>query len=166
MAFTADQELEMVRRWFRGAEDAVRLYQTLAYATQTADDIVDEPLSVAQSAAMMTRLWAALVDLPSNPFWAAHYARLSPLVLAGVYGWEASNEWQRSADETSRAFGYVRREAMEPMITYIAHMIGGPDWAMTVEREVHQFYHVDHGDGETLATWSSEAAPAAVEAAE
>lgn len=146
----------MVTRWFRGDANAVALFETIAYATQVADDIVDEDLEIEDRAGRMAKLFTILVMLPSNPFYAQFYAQLHPLICAGVMEWEASNSWQRSPSRETRLFGYVKREALESLVTYCAHLIGGPDWAMQVTREVHQFYHVDHADGETFESWCGE----------
>lgn len=156
MAFTADQEATMVLRWMRGREDAARVFRDVAAASQIADDIVDEDLSLERRAAHMAKLWALLVTLPANPFYAQHFDRLHPLILTAVFDWEASNEWQASDNRDDQIHGYVRREALERVMHFCAYIVGGPDWAMQVVREVQRFYHVEHADGETFETWCAE----------
>lgn len=154
--FEQGEEEQKALEWFQGDRGAVEFVAQISEATQIGDDLVDEKLPYLEKAALMTRLFERLLTLNAHPFYAQHYAQLCPLILTGVFEWETSNEWQLSDKEETRIFGYVRREALESLIVYVAYLIGGADWAMKVGRDVHQFYHIDHADGETVATWSTE----------
>ncbi len=158
--FTAKEEREQALRWCRGDHAAVEMLDAIAASTQHLDDLVDEhgwPLH--ERSRLVVHVYDIFLRrLPSNKFWAAYSHIVAPTLMAGVLDWDASNEWQQSENQTTRMFGYVRREVMDALIVQCAHILGGPDWARQVAREVHEFYHVAHADGETLESWSQEAA--------
>lgn len=156
MSFTPEEERVQALRWFKGDVQAVAFLESVAAATQIGDDLVDEDMGELKRARLMARLFERLLMLAANPFYARYQAQLAPLIVTGVLEWEVSNEWQRSPHDETRLFGYVRREALEGVIVFVAYLTGGVDWAMTVGREIHEFYHVVHADGETLDTWSNE----------
>jgi len=156
VSFTLEQEREKAMEWFRGDVDAVNFLGVVARATQVADDLVDETVSIEQKSAWMTELWSLLLAIPTMPYGRAHHLEVLPLILTGVIEWDCSNEWQRAPFRESRIFGYVRREALESLIHYMALVAGGAEWARTVARDVHRWYHLEHAEGETLETWEKE----------
>lgn len=157
--FTSQEERERALVWMCGDQVAVECLNILARLTQVVDDLVDEQVSVDQRATWAVEVYDLfLVQLPMNPFWRANQTGLTFVMMNGVFEWDCSNDWQLSSDVDQHAFGFVRREAMDAVITMAAYLVGGREHARHVAREVNLFYHVTHAEDENVQTWVKEAA--------
>jgi hypothetical protein len=155
-------EWEMYMRWSRENQEAARLMSYFGYATQVADDLVDnDSKKVAtlerRSEAMTKLLHTCLVRIPGNAFFREHQWHFTPLFTSCLAIWDASNSWKKAPALETRMFSYVTREATARLIEMIAFIVGGLDWMRQVTREVHAYYHGRYGI-ETFAAWDAEEA--------
>ncbi len=69
---------------------------------QVFDDIEDKaPVDYASA---MPALWAALVSMPSNPFFSAHAAALQSAVATAILKWHAANVAEAAGKADERSF--------------------------------------------------------------
>lgn len=153
--YVVPNEQTMGLRWALGDVAAAEMLALLARGSQVADDIVDGDVAPPdRGKSVVEMIDVSLRELPANPFFREHQAVLGPLISLSVFQWEASNEWHRSQNRTTRLFGFVLREALDSIIVAVALIKGGRDWAKKVLREVHTYYHVL--DQETFEQWEAE----------
>lgn len=72
--------------------------------------------------------WRVLVDLPSNPFYIQNFTALQPVVRTMVMNWVASNKLRTAAP----ALSYVLRSSFNDLVTTVALLCGGPQWAQEI----------------------------------
>lgn len=151
---------EMYRRWAKGNEQAARLMNAFGYATQLADDFTDADTAnvstLERRSETMTRLLhVLLVEIPGNAFYRQHEAAFRPLFVNCLTVWDASNTWKSGKKLETRMFSYVLREAAGRLLEMIAYLVGGLDWSRQVTREIHDYYHGEHGV-EPFSAWEAE----------
>jgi hypothetical protein len=161
-SYTRPPEAEMFLRWAKGDEEAALLMSYFGYATQVADDLVDgDTAAVAslrrRSDAMMRLLYTLLVQIPGNRFFRVNERHFPPLFVSCLTMWDASNAWADAEKIETRMFSYVTREACGRLLEMVAYLVGGLDWMRQVTRELHDYYHGEHGV-ESFAAWDAERA--------
>lgn len=138
--------------WFRGDADAVNLVLILHSIVETWDDLIDQdkPISSAQ---ISTAFHNALITLPRNAFYQRNFARLNPLIEAAIVDWLSANEFERSHDAQKITMAYGLRYTLYSVTALIAAIIGGLEWATTVNMEFRALaepwsaYAREHGVG-------------------
>jgi hypothetical protein len=126
--------------------------------TQIADDFVDRdvPDDQINSGKMLRLLHLMMVDIQINPFWDKNKDWLIPILSSSFITWEATETWKKSPNKDSRLFAYAYREICEQVVTMTANVIGGMEHARKVIREMHEFYHIEHQDGEDFEFWDKQ----------
>lgn len=139
-------------RWTGGRGDAAAFLALVAEIARLADDIADEDLHRQRNVAWL--LHRTMVDLPRNPFFAAHAAELAPLVDVVLVQWRQSDEWRKSCDRLRQLFGFVQREAIGAFVPAVAAILGGPEAAKAAADD---FFATCHAGGtETVEAWAEE----------
>jgi len=157
----AEREQAAFLRWAQGDRHAAQLMSTLAYISQIADDFVDGDVSKEEASPKMVSLLAhALYQVPLNPFLRRHVQDLAPLMASSAVYWGASNKWNQDKQREARMYGFVYRDCLEQVITGIAGIIGGVDWAGQVALEQYELWH--RPKIQTFEQWESEEAARAV----
>lgn len=98
-----------------GDAEAVDMLMVLAEASQIADDLYDDDKSINVKDSVTDLLTAILCELPQNPFYMQHYARLTPLIRQCVYGWQASNDMAnngRMINRRKHVIAYTTRDLL------------------------------------------------------
>lgn len=126
--------------------DAVAWLLNLWDVTQMFDDVADKtPIDRAD---LDRAIFAALVQMPANPFFAAHSSSLLPLLAMVILKWKASDdaEQEGKADEKS----FVWRAAYYDMVLAVVLLCHGSDAALKTAKLVMDMY------GESFAEYSKE----------
>ena len=141
--------------WTCGDVPAAEFLSHLFAVSQVADDFVDDDIPPEKRSEQMTQLvLTLLLNVGNNPFFDRYRIELQALMASSLIVWDATNEWAGSTRQDTRTFAFVYREILEQVISFTAYVVGGLEHARAVTREVHQHYHVDHGEG--FAAWESE----------
>jgi hypothetical protein len=131
----------LLRKWFCGNEDAVRLVITLGQIAETWDDLIDgDPVSKED---IHTAFMYALFVLPENPVWAAHRARLAPVLLAGVNAWMDSLTLEHREDTHSKVWAYALRDWYMEVVPAVACCIGGFELMRVVSLPAREFFQAE-----------------------
>ena len=117
---------------------AVELCQLFGQISQIWDDLVDGDKQV--SAEEINRAFvAALVHIPVNPFYNAHFVILQPLVCAAINAWLDSNDLPDTDIPNRNVQAYVLRDRLQEFVLACARIVGGWAWmrqvSLTVRRE-------------------------------
>lgn len=132
-------EREFLRDVLRGNDAAVAFVEMLGDVSQTWDDLVDADFEV-EPARITTAFRIALLELPLQPFYAAHFQRLFPLVEAAVMDWLTANQLE-AGDRHDRSVAFVIRDSLTAVVIAAAGIVGGPDWAIGRAAEIRRFFH-------------------------
>ena len=76
-------------------------------------------------------MWAALIEIPSNPFYRAHFNTLHTLLRQGILDWFDANVMEAKPG-IAREIAHVARYGLASMIVHCAFLVGGMDWAREV----------------------------------
>lgn len=153
MSFTTE-ELQKIGVWCKGDPDAISFVMKIFEVSQIADDFVDCDAPMELSKAMARLLHLALVEIPSNPFYVKYKNWFLPLFSTTILLWDATNDWAKSPNTSSRMFAWSYREIGEQIIIKTACITGGFEFARHVARDIHDFYHVK--DEEKFEDWEAE----------
>ena len=153
---SAETELARVHGWMLGHPDATRFILTLFAASHWADDLVDG--DSVDPCADMARVWTAFFGaLMPNPFFLLNVERFAGAIVPAVADWRLATAWESDPDEVRRVFALVLRTTLEHAVLVAADILGGPDHAFRVGRELREIYHVTEGR-ESLSEWLAECA--------
>jgi hypothetical protein len=101
---------------------------------ETWDDIIDGDCPSRD--AINSAFFSALISLPRNRFYAQHFARLSPLIEAGIYDWHTANALEASRAEGKLRFSYVLRSSVLAAVTAVIAICAGPAMAISANTEI------------------------------
>lgn len=122
-------------------ENAVRYLKTLFHIAEVWDDLADGdkavPVDRVHSAFM-----AALIALPSNPFFVQHQQSLLPLMITGINTWHDANRLQ-GGSITDAALAYVLRDWHCEIASFVVFLLHG-GVAMQGFSSVWREFHMRH----------------------
>lgn len=140
-----------LHEWFLGDREAVQLLLTLSDITELWDDLIDndKPISREQINAAFMR---ALIDLPTNPFFAQHKTYLMPLIIQSINSWQDANVLEQG-DDNQRAIAYTLRNMDIQIAQAIAFIVGGFEHMRTVSVDMWDMFGARQDD---IGTWLEE----------
>ena len=111
-------------------------------AIQVFDDVVDgDPVA---SADMRRVIWACLVQMPSNPFFAANSASLLPVMATAFLKWSASDDAERGGQADARSFMW--RASYYDVVLAVVMLCHGYDAALAKSGAVMALYGEKYED--------------------
>lgn len=119
---------EFLLQVFKGDQDALALVVSLNHIAHVWDDLIDKdkPVSNDQINAL---IWAVLGDVPTNPFYFRHFAKLQPLIENALVGYMTANELEKG-DKKDRVIAFTLRYAgVVNVVAHMIHLVGGREWA-------------------------------------
>ncbi len=122
-----------------GDAEAVALCEMLGGISQVWDDLIDGDAEVS-AAEINQAFFAAIVELPANPFYFRHFARLHPLIASAVFDWMASNELEKTGSH-DRTLAFVLRDNLSAVVTQCASITGGYAWAQQNAARIRRYFH-------------------------
>lgn len=133
--------------------DAARMVCVVSRMVRHADNCADrenEPPTLSMSCAMN----CALVELPSNPFYAAHISSLGPLLSTIFVVWDASEVFRFSPVQQRRAWAFAWRDLIDVVLFHTVNLVAGHNAAVFA---VNEFVTLTiDGAAETFTAWEAE----------
>jgi hypothetical protein len=123
-----------VSEWCQGHAPAVDFLRTAFGIFHLVDDVTDGDKKVSVRDIQQGFI-DALITLPRNPFYQAHFADLNLCLQQAVINWQAANRMEVTEAANSKEVAYVLRSSYNDLITLCAFIIGGQDWAVKVAFE-------------------------------
>lgn len=124
----------------RGHEHAIAMVELLHFIAQIWDDLIDRDRAV-PDAHVHRAFYAALIDLPRNPFYRTYSAELLPVMTTAILNWHAANGLRRDDRRALREAANVLRCRMYDVVMLSAAIIGGPShaqaWAPRVAQVIY-----------------------------
>ncbi|GJH00209.1 hypothetical protein [Paraburkholderia terrae] len=110
------------------------------------DDLIDrdKPLD---DAAINSAMLEALVTLPRNAFYRAHFDTLNTVLMNSITNWHVATKLERSGDEYRERIAYILRSSYVDLITTAAQIVGGPTYAIEVGEGVRLYAHKETWGG-------------------
>lgn len=138
--------------WMKGDTAAAQFVVNLHGIFEIWDDLIDKDKPVSD-ANINAAFMGALVILPRNPFYQAHFTLLNPLVESAILDWHTANALEAKKDEASLREAYVIRCSFYVVPVMCARIIGGQEWAQSVNLSLRSqpsewpAYAAKHGVG-------------------
>lgn len=130
-----DQALAL--HWMRGNATAVDFLRSAFHVAHFWDDLIDRDKQISD-AQVNGAMFQALVFLPRNPFYQAHFHDLNAVLANAITNWQVATQLERNGGVNGKRAAYVLRAAYVDLVTHSALLIGGMDWARDVGVEVRQ----------------------------
>ena len=132
---------------------AVSFLSAISDIAHTWDDLIDRDVPVSD-AAINRAFMLALLALPNNSFYSAHFAQLNPLLLSAINNWFVANELEKLDTDEAKRIAFITRSSYADLITCVAFIVGGQEWVLDVGPKIRLFVHSEGWQGyqENLAT--------------
>jgi len=86
-------------------------------------------------------IWATLVEMPANPFFASRSALLIPVLATQILKWQASDAIERAGNADAKT--YMWRAGYYDLIAFVVQLCHGRDMAQTIAPTVLSLYGED-----------------------
>lgn len=122
-------------RWMRGNAAAADFLEVAFRIAHAWDDLIDQDKAYTDRDINRAFL-DALVVLPRNPFYRAHFDALNPVLANAITNWHIATRLERVGTHKGRRQAYVLRAAYVDLVTHSALLLGGMEWAVAVGAEL------------------------------
>jgi hypothetical protein len=129
-----------VRKVLRGNIDAENFIQTLGNIAHVWDDLIDKDRTPTDEE-INHCFWQALVELPRNRFYQAHFQELQPLVCIAIQNWMAANTLEKEKRSGDLEIAFIIRSSYINIVIHSALLLGGYEWAKAVTPDLRRFWH-------------------------
>ena len=143
----SDDYKALVMGWVRGHQSAYDFLETFFTVAHLCDDLTDRDTLVS-TAQMQEGFAKALIDLPRNVFYQAHFALLNGAIQVAYLNWQIANRLEQTESDHAKTVAFILRSSYTDLITLCAWIVGGTDWAIQVGYESRL-----HASREGLATY-------------
>jgi hypothetical protein len=135
-------DIALFRKIANGVPAAAELLDILFDILHAWDDLIDrdKPMTDADVNKMMFR---ALVLLPRNAFYRAHFDDLNPLVVAAIQNWMTATHFERYGSESDEVVAFVLRSSYVDIGTQVALITGGFEFAQAINVEMRLHAHAE-----------------------
>ena len=118
---------------------AVDFVVCMSTVCETVDDLIDADKPVSNDD-IINLLHAALVDLPTNPFFRQNAHHLSPVLQTGIVAWLNANELEKSEHVNDRIIAYTLRDEYLACLYMAIQLCRGRDYMLEKSLEIRQFF--------------------------
>jgi hypothetical protein len=132
-----DRLHELHYRVLQGNQAAFDFITQLFEVLHLWDDLIDKDKAVTPEV-VNDCFWKALVDIPENRFYQAHFVSILPILKMAILNWHAANAMELTKEESDKHIAFILRSTYVDMVTHCAGLIGGRDWAIKVAEEVRR----------------------------
>jgi hypothetical protein len=139
MTLTPEQQ-RLLYEAVRGHADAIEFCITLVEVLHIWDDLIDKDKPVSPEK-INQAFWKALVELPRNPFYAAHAHDLIPCLMTAIQNWHAANLMEATESEADKGIAFILRSSYADIVIQAAYLIGGCAWARVVTPKIRREFH-------------------------
>lgn len=139
---TFDTDRALLLHVLKGNEAAVALCEHLSSISQVWDDLIDKDVHVAPER-ITDAFYAALLELPLNPFYQAYQPRLLAQLQSVIFDWLSANRLEKSLPLVA----YTLRDSFAGFVVLCAGIIGGREWAIHVSTEIRDYVHDEDYEG-------------------
>lgn len=130
-----------------GNEDAVRLNAALIEVLHLWDDLIDKDKVIADED-INRGFRAALVEIPGNPFYQAHFAQLHPLLDNLILNWMTATEMERAPQSGhDLTVAFIIRSDYCNFLLKCMQIVGGFEYARSAWPTVRRNWHNEGYEG-------------------
>lgn len=126
-----------------GNRAAANWLTSLVEALHLWDDLVDRDVPVSEEHLNhVFRLM--LVEMPRNPFFQAHAANLTPVLVMAIQNWHVANAVERGQPcDVSLECAFIVRSSYVDLATMVATICGGDTHGVEVAKKVRALAHIE-----------------------
>ncbi len=140
------QRDEVFAEHLAGNEAAIAFNLQMCDVLHLWDDLIDGDKPVTPEA-INRGFYEALVELPCNPFYRAHFDALQPLVSACILSWHTANKWEAEERVEELRLAYVVRSDYINLFLASVAIVKGAEYAVRVAPEVRAYWHGEGWQG-------------------
>lgn len=138
MTIHAESEREFLSSVLLGNQPAVQFILQLFSLSQIMDDLIDQD-KPRTTLDILRSYHIALIELPENNFYRAHFDYLRPQLALVLQAYADSVELEKG-DDHHLHLAFVLRDRLTDIVTSCARLIGGWDHAQSVGKDIQLFF--------------------------
>lgn len=131
---------ELLIRVAKGNAEALQFLKSITFIAHIWDDLIDRDVLVSDEQ-INHAFQAALIDLPYNNFYLDHLQQIRPLMVIAVQNWMAATRMERGGHPGDLNIAFVLRSSYVDLITMVAWIVGGDEWAQKMTLEIRRATH-------------------------
>lgn len=130
----------------KGHEDAIAFCLLICHILHIWDDLEDRDKKLSRET-IDQAFYGALIVLPRNPFYQAHFLELNTMVESAIQNWHAANAMERSDSLDDKRIAFIIRSEYGNIVLTAARIVGGYAWAKEVAPELRRWWHDEGFEG-------------------
>jgi len=138
----SDDERKILLDFLLGNQDAAELCEDVLFCAHLWDDQIDRD-KVRTDAEINQGWYKALVHIPRNPFYRAHFDLINPVVMIAISDWMTATTIERESgvcqDKLNVAF--VIRSSYLNVLVMCANIIGGASYGASMALPLREIFH-------------------------
>ena len=127
-----------LRKWI-GDDWAVNWFLQFCDIAELFDDIVDQDKEISEERAVRA-LYACVVDMPSNPFFAQHAPRLVPIFSTWITSWVVANKLEKNPTEKNLHISFILRNLYTMTLNSVIEITRGRQAMLDTSMEILEFF--------------------------
>ncbi|UIF90841.1 hypothetical protein [Cupriavidus sp. UYPR2.512] len=136
---------EFFEHFLLGNEAAVAFNLLFRDVLHAWDDLIDRDKPVSDED-IHRAFRSALVLLPANPFYRAHFAQLHPLIDNAILNWMAANAMEATESRTDKEIAFITRSDYINVFVKSLFLVGGFEHARKALPEARRHWHAEGFD--------------------
>lgn len=138
----SDAERKLLLDLLLGNVAAAQFCEDILFIAHVWDDQIDR--DNARGDHDVDTAWTkALIDIPRNPFYRAHFDLLSPIMAMAINHWRASRAYEADpkACLTRLGVAFTIRSSYMDVLIMCAMIVGGHDYGLDAEFKLREIFH-------------------------
>jgi hypothetical protein len=134
------QQRQLLLQLVCGHADAAEFCTLWCEVMHIWDDLIDKDKEVTDE--LINKVfWKALVELPQNPFYAAHFHLLNPVMMTAIQNWHAATDMEATDSDADKEIAFITRSNYGDVVIQAAYLTGGYEWARHVTLLIRREFH-------------------------
>ena len=130
----------------KGNREAIAFATVMCSVLHLWDDLEDRDKRVARED-INSAMYSALVVLPRNTFYQAHFEELNAMVESAILNWHTANLFERQGSDDDKHIAFIIRSAYFNIVLTAARIVGGYRWAREIAPALRRFWHKEGFEG-------------------
>lgn len=135
-------EKELLLDYLLGNTVAAEFCEEVLHVAHFWDDLIDKDKTV-DDERINSSMWRALVELPRNAFYQAHFNQLHPVLMVAMASWMSATRFERDPEACTDKLrvAYAIRSDYLNVLVMAGIIVGGPAYGLRMADALREIFH-------------------------